>query len=237
MRRLIGGALLGALLSLTCWAEPRPDRNTVTLPTFLFDQRHAITAGIAFVLEEGGKRYLTTAYHVLGPSGGLTNRISPREVPQEVKAIAGLCLGDSETVVLAQPALLIPDARSFDEKGADADVVFARVKTAGGPQGLKFSGVAAKQGDRIWMLARLLDRDRASLYPASVTDVSENILQYAFEDDALNLRALSGAPLLNAGGEVVGMHLAFGKKENALVGVAAPAAGLRTRLKAAAGEP
>jgi hypothetical protein len=232
MKRL----LLALIVSLTrgaLGAEPRPNPNAVTLPTFIFGQRHAVTAGHAFLLEEKGERFLVTAYHVLGPPGGLKTKIAARDVPREVKAIAGLCLGDGETVLLGAPLLLVENAKPFDADGADRDVVFAKVKASGGPTPFTLSSGTLKLGDRVWLFARLLDRDRPMTYPAEITELSPGIVQYRMEDPTLNLRALSGAPVVNADGAVVAMHLGFGQKEEALMGAAAPAAGIRERLSAA----
>src|SRR5687767_2264228 len=113
MKRLFFAVASSAVFCLSAFGdtEPRPDPNVITLPTFIFDQRHAITAGVAFLVEEEGERYMATAYHVLGPAGGLKTRIAPRDVPREVKAIVGLCLGDASTVIMGAPVLPVPDAR------------------------------------------------------------------------------------------------------------------------------
>jgi hypothetical protein len=214
-------------------AEPRPDPNVVTLPTFIFDQRHAITAGVAFLVEEEGQRYMATAYHVLGPAGGLKTRISPRDVPREVKAIVGLCLGDATTVIMGTPVLPVADARSFDDAGGEADLTFASVPGAGGPPGLKLGDKLPKVGERVWLFLRLVDRDRPTLYPATISEATATYVQYTMEEPSLNLRASSGAPVLNKDGLVVAMHLGYGTRSDALVCVATPAPAIRQRLLAA----
>jgi hypothetical protein len=235
MKRLILTAASAAAICAPIFAraEPKPDPNVVMLPTFIFDQRHSITAGVAFTLEEQGQRFLTTAYHVLGPAGGLQTRIAPRDVPREVKAIVGLCLGDASTVVLATPVLSVVDARSFDEAGGEADVTFANVPGTGGTAGLKLADKLPKVGERVWLFLRLVDRDRPTLYPATVSEATPTYVQYAMDEPSLNLRASSGAPVLNKDGAVVAMHLGYGKKSDALVCIAAPAQAIRERLSAA----
>jgi hypothetical protein len=233
MNRLLLLSLLAASACSLRAAEPRPDPNCITLPTFVFERRHAITAGVAFLLQENGRRYLVTAYHVLGPPGGLKAKILPRDVPREVKGIAGLCLGDSETILLGAPLLLVEDAKQFDADGADRDMVFALVKSPAPPAALALSKTTPAVGARVWLFARLLDRDRPTPYPAQVTEASPAVLQYRMEDPSLNLRALSGAPVLAEDGTVV-VHLGFGRKEESLIGAAAPAAAIRERLATAA---
>jgi len=235
MKRLLFAAVFPAAICLPVFAqsEPKPDPNVVTLPTFIFDQRHAITAGVAFLVEEQGQRYMVTAYHVLGPAGGLKTRIAPRDVPHEVKAIVGLCLGDTNTVVVGAPVLPVPDARSFDQAGGEGDVTFAVVPGSGGAQGLKLSDKLPKVGERVWLFLRLVDRDRPTLYPATVSEAAATYVQYTMEEPSLNLRASSGAPVLNKDGAVVAMHLGYGKKSDELSCIAAPAAAIRQRLLAA----
>ncbi len=228
---------LAVFLAWSCCGlatEPRPDANALTLPTFLFERRHAITAGVAFLAEENGQRFLVTAYHVLGPAGGLKVRIAPREVPREVKAIAGLCLGESEkVVVVGAPVLLVEDARPIDDQGGEHDVTLALVKDSNGPTPLKLSVKASAVGDRVWLFGRMMDRDRPMTYAGKITQVSATTLQYELEDSSLNLRALSGAPILAEDGSVVGMHLGFGKMDDKLVAAAAPAVAIRERIAAA----
>ena len=235
MKNLLLTAVSAAALCLPTFAdtEPRPDPNVVTLPTFIFDQRHAITAGIAFLVEEQGQRYMVTAYHVLGPAGGLKTRIAPRDVPREVKAIVGLCLGDASTVIVGAPVLSVADARPFDEAGGEADLIFASVPGPGGPPGLKLADKLPKAGERVWLFLRLVDRDRPTLYPATVSEATESYVQYAMDEPSLNLRASSGAPVLGKDGAVVAMHLSFGKKSDALVCIATPVTSIRKRLLAA----
>jgi hypothetical protein len=154
-----------------------------------------------------------------------------------VKAIAGLCLGDSQTILLGSPVLLVEDARPFDADGADRDLAFAVVKGQRNPAALKLTRTPPAVGDRVWVFARILDRERPTTYPAEVIAASPGVVQYRMDDSSINLRALSGAPVLDANGAVIAMHLGFGKKDEALIGAAAPASAIRERLKAAVAAP
>jgi hypothetical protein len=230
MKRIL--ALL-AILPAVAVAEPKPDLNSITLPTFIFDQRHAATAGVAWPVMEAGKQYLVTAHHILGPAGGLKTQLAPRDVAREVKAIASLCLGDGKTVFLATPALYVPKARIYDENGGDADVAVARLPDARGVKPLVLAAAAPKKNDPAWLFVRLVDRDRPTLYPVTVIEVTPGFVQYKVEDKSLNLRAATGAPVLNAAGEVISMHLGFGKQTTALIGISCPAIAIRAHIREA----
>ncbi len=81
MKRIL--ALL-AIIPALADAEPKPDPNCITLPTFIFDQRHAVTAGVAWPVAEAGKQYLVTAHHILGPAGGIKTQLTPRDDAADV---------------------------------------------------------------------------------------------------------------------------------------------------------
>jgi hypothetical protein len=222
-----------ALFPAFAGAEPKPDLNCITLPTFIFEQRHATTAGVAWPLAEAGKNYLVTVHHILGPAGGIKTQLSPREVAREVKAVVGLCLGDKTTVLLGMPALLVPNAKLYDENGGDADIMLARLPDLRGVKPLVLAAAAPKKDDPAWIFVRLVDRDRPTLYPVTVIEVTPGFIQYKFEDKSLNLRAATGAPVLNAAGEVISMHLGFGSQISSLIGISCPVTGIRARIREA----
>jgi hypothetical protein len=231
---VLSALFLSAIPSL---AEPAADGNALLLPTYVFEQNPPITAGFAFMFDEGGQRYAATAFHVFGAAGGMRSKLSSREVPMEVKALAGLCLGDSRTVIVAQPALYVEGARSLDAKGGESDVALFRVPDPRAKSALRLATAAAKVGDRVWLFTRLFDRAEAKLYPARITEVSATLVRYQFETASLNLRACSGAPILDDQGAVVGMHLGFAKQEDALLGLANPIGAVRERLRTALAGP
>lgn len=235
MRILAAILALGLALLGRAEADPKVDANALLLPTFLLEDQPPLSAGFAFLFEEEGQRYAATAYHIFGPPGGLPRKLSPREVPRAVKALAGLCLGDTHTVVVAQPALYVEDARAVDPQGAEADVTIFQVPDTRVKAVVRLASVPAKAGQKVWLLARLVDRAEARLYPAKVLEAAPKVLRYQFENAELNLIACSGAPVVDEFGRVAGMHLGFDRKDK-LTGIAIPAAAVRERLKAAVGE-
>jgi hypothetical protein len=140
-------------------------------------------------------------------------------------------------VLLGTPVLLVENAKPVDNEGADRDIVLALVKDKSGPKPLQLTKKPAAVGDRVWLFARILDREMPTTYPAKVTAIGATALQYEMEDPALNLRALSGAPVLAEDSTVVGMHLGFGKDGDRLIGAGAPAAAIRERIVAATKKP
>jgi hypothetical protein len=228
-------AIAAAVLSCVAWADPKADGNALLLPTYIFEQNPPVSAGFAYVFEEAGQRYAATAYHVFGPPGGLRRELSARELPEEVKALAGICMGRGNTVIVAQPALYVEGARAMDAAGAEADVAFFRVPDVRAKAAFRLATIPAKPGDRVWLFARLMDRVEARLYPAKIVVITPKVVRYQFENPALNLVACSGAPVLDEFGVVAAMHLGYVKQGDELSGLAVPASALRERFNAAAG--
>lgn len=236
MNRLLT-SIFAVVLGATALADPKADANALLLPTYIFEAQSPVSAGYAFLFDEGGQRFAATAYHVFGPSGGLRSRMSPRQVADDVKAMAGLCMGNGHTVVVAQPALFVEGARPVDAKGAESDVALFRVPDPRAKAALRLATVPARNGGKVWLFVRLVDRAEARLYPAKLVEVTPKVMRYELENPELNLAACSGAPVLDEFGVVTAMHLGYLKKDGVLSGIAAPAGALRERLAAAtAGE-
>lgn len=67
------------------------------------------------------------------------------------------------------------------------------------------------QGDPVWMATRVNGDGLNKLHKATVSRVESNALHYKFDNAQLNLAATAGSPILNAKGEVVGIHLGENK--------------------------
>jgi len=221
------------LLVVSALAEPKVDRNALLMPTYIFEQQPPISAGFAFIFESGEQRFAATAFHVFGPPGGMRVALSAREIPTEVKALAGLCMGNGSTVVVAQPALNVEDARAVDDKGGEADVTLFRVPDVRAKAALRLATVPAKVGDKVYVLTRLFDRAEARLYPAKIIEATPKMVRYRLDDGTLNLRACSGAPVVDEFGVVVAMHLGYNKTVDGIEGAATPAAAVQEKLNAA----
>ena len=94
---------------------------------------------------------------------------------------------------------------------------------------LKLAVAAPVNGDTIWLAARVGESE-ARLHQATVVQIDGDwmFFEYAAE---LDLAATSGAPVLNAAGEVVGLNLGGGKMpDGKFVGSANPVTALRAHL-------
>ena len=180
---------------------------------------------------------LLTALHIFGPAGGLEKQITATELPKSVKKVTLTGLFDkSEVVSVGADVLSIPDAGPLGTPSRAGDVVAIRA-----PQGTKLTtrplaNSLPKKGERIWLAASLLEGapPEQRLHSGKVDGLDEDgLLIYIFDDPKTQVRATSGAPVLNAAGEVVAIQAGSGKDGQSLLGVATPVTKFRRYLDAA----
>lgn len=214
LRRL---ALLCAFVSsITAAAEPpRTVVDAICRPTFeLKDQ--PLSAGTAFLMETGVARQpvvLVTAHHLLGPMGGLPAEIAWNEVPKAVKRATCTSIKNPAQTWIGVP-LAIPGAASFNNQTKDGlrDIALLAVQGRTAVQALKLATTQPKLGDPVWLVAQLVSgapKDTL-LFKAKVARVQDLALNYLVDDPqgTFEIRATSGAPVVNERGEVVAINLA-----------------------------
>ncbi|MBF5043372.1 trypsin-like peptidase domain-containing protein [Aggregicoccus sp. 17bor-14] len=96
-----------------------------------------------------------------------------------------------------------------------------------------------KVGDDVWLVAEVRGGRSVGthLHRARVVESKRTTLAYTFEDPTLELRATSGAPVVNAKGEVVGVNLGGGHQGDSLYGVAHPVQSVRAHLEGRGSAP
>lgn len=169
--------------------------------------------GTAFAVKIGpdNKVYLLTSLSLLGPTGGLTRQIEPGQIRKLVtEVVIGEAFGATDsnfTLKLpVEPSLEVHDIAYWME----ADVLLLPTESSKArfrPLGL--AAQAPKQGDTIWLATAVFGGAPASqtTHEATVLDAAEDgSLRYAFANLSLKLDAAQGAPLVDATGQVVGMH-------------------------------
>jgi hypothetical protein len=162
--------------------------------------------------------------------------VSAADLPKVVTAVTAASADDRAVTVTSRQVLPIAGASAFKQGGngkqADlsADVAAFRLSGAGGATALPLAGTPAAVGDTVFLLAAVSGSDER-LFAAKVSGAIDNGLEYEFEDPGIQLRATSGAPVVNTRGEVVGINLAGGDG----VGLANPAKRIRERIGAALG--
>lgn len=240
-------ALLTLLLALSSAAlaatPPALSESSVLRPEFQLAKTRLL-AGTAFLLDLDGEIVVVTAYHLFGPMGGLEKQIGSRELPTAVKSAT---LKDAWTATpagAAGPPFPLPDAAPMGGPTAALDLAVlpyqptppAEGAPAPTPHPLPLAGALPKLGETVWVAAPLVNgtAETPRLLEAKVVEVNENWLFYSYTKTDLDLTATSGAPVLNASGQVVGINLGGGKMDAELIGSANPIAAHKDRLQEAA---
>jgi len=219
MLRRFHRGLLGLLLltgAATAVAEPPGSVvDTLCRPTFeLKDQ--PLSAGTAFLMETGVAKQpavLVTAHHLLGPMGGLSTEVAWNDVPKAVKRATCKSIRNAAQTWIGMP-LAIPGAASFNNQTSEGlrDIALLAVQGSTTVKPLKLAAAQPKVGEPVWLVAQLVSGapKEQLLFRARVVRVQDLALNYLVDDPAgtFELRATSGAPVVNARGEVVAVNLA-----------------------------
>jgi hypothetical protein len=216
-RRLF--ALFVSIGAADAMAEPpKAVVDTICRPTFELKDR-SLSAGTAFLMETGVEKQpvvLVTAHHLLGPMGGLPTEIAWNDVPKSVKRASCKSIVTPAQSWAGAP-IAIPGAASFNNQTKDGlrDIALLTVQGKPAAKPLKVSPAQPRLGETVWLVAQLFSGAPPGKlqFKAKVTRVQDLALNYLVEDPerTFDLRATSGAPVVNERGEVVAVNLAGGR--------------------------
>lgn len=213
--------LLAAPRAGSC--QPTPPQNTVFIPTFITGY-DSYTAGTAFVCESpnGEKSLLLTAHHLLGSAGGFPTELNWDQLNRTIKMTVGLSMDDSSTHVFSKRAILIQGARALDKAGFAEDLAAFELAPDKARPTLKLATQSPKVGDKVWLLGRLPGSSKLELVLGTVRSSTPKELRYEFDRGGIKLTGTSGAPVLNASGDVVAVNIGGGQREGKVVGIGNP---------------
>lgn len=203
------------------WVRPRFD--TVDGP---------IVAGTAFVCEPGPGEppLLLTAQHLFGPAGGLPRDYEWSEMGTSVRGAEGR--DDEGTVVLKTgPPLVITDAKGMSDEGVGNDLAAFSLLGPARIHALPLAVRAPAVSEAVWLIGPV-ESDDSLRHRATVVEFGDDYLIYAY-DEPIELRATSGAAVVNTDGEVVAVNLGGGDEGGVTIGVGNPASSVRRHLDAA----
>ena len=187
-----------------------------------------LSAGTAFLVTLPGQKdtVLLTALHIFGTAGGLPKDLKREELPAFTKRVTLRDLLKAKTLSARIEAMAIPGA---------VDLAPFRVAPAPGMHPHALAAKDVQVGDAIWLVASLAsDSGKDLLHRAVVTDGAAGEAHARFDDQSIVTRGASGAPYINAAGEVVGVHLGSIKTPGNIRGSFLPAEAIITELRGAA---
>lgn len=225
-------------------SDKAPDPVAATCrPAFAVDDG-TMSAGTAFLLDmteppspsnplapRPPALFLVTALHLFGPNGGLAAQIPSEHLPDHVKMTA--CISADGQHWAARRTLAIAGAVPMATPFRDVAAFAADPASLNGATRLQLADKPAAVGDEVWVVASMGGDGRIRRYGARVIYNGPDALQYAFVDGTLDMRASSGAAVVDGAGRVLGLHLGGGKDRGDLLGMAVPLDRLRALIGAA----
>ncbi|MFT5240457.1 MAG: hypothetical protein ACI9OU_001270 [Candidatus Promineifilaceae bacterium] len=223
IRDLKSGKVKPASKAIADDGAPNIDVGFVGRPIFA-TRSGDLGAGTAFLvkLEDNPNALLVTAQHVFGPPGGLKENVPPEKMGSFVRRVKLLDLVDERQISSKLTYLPIGEA-------LDVALFSTVLKNKIAPR--SFAGSNPEQGQTIWLVATFLDEaQKGLLHRGTVTALSGDRLKCKFDAGNLATRGASGAPYVNAKGEVVGMHVGSFKDGDVISGAVLPVASIKRAL-------
>ena len=213
-----------------------PD-NAVFRPTF-DTTLGSVDAGTAFAVQLEGRTQpaVLSALHLLGSAGGLDEQVSAADVGKVMKNVKLVdCFKEGTPIEIGNSAIVIADAALVGKPAKAGDVIAFLSPEGSGVHAFRLAESFPKPGERVWLAAQIFEGAPIDqrLHPATVTGkFPTGECQYRF-DNQIKVTATSGAPVLNAAGEVVAINLAALNVEGKIHGVGNPVEVFRPAIMAA----
>lgn len=192
-----------------------------------------VEAGTAFLGKdtETNAVYMLTAHHLLGNAGGLSRDIEWDEVNEVLVSAAFWPITEGFEPIRLEEALVIEGAGPMELSYAN-DILAFRVDDAYGSIAIPFSShPPPKVFKPIWLYAEVSGRDN-HYHLALSRKVTDDWLKF-FYDEALDLTATNGAPVVDHLGNLIGINLGASSRGEKLFGYANPLESIKKHLRKA----
>ena len=199
---------------------PSLERRFVVRPVITAG-RDYVLGSCAFAVEYNDKLFAITALHVLDELikkrniNTAENQFSGEELPAIISEVDlyDVFATNWMTTRLGQASnmVVLPDSRLHEEEPkSDNDIAAFRVTDVGTLKPARLAKQVPGVGENIWLVFIDNKIKRGSLYPAVVVDKSDDRFIFKFDLDVKVPKGSSGAPLINAAGEVVAINVGGG---------------------------
>jgi hypothetical protein len=225
---IVSPRLLAIATSNFTGIAPQVNFAAIGRPQFVLENR-SYGAGTAFFVTNKNSRYMVCAWHLLHndenlPDGGAKQTLdSLKEV--RVAAYEGKNVFTSREIVTRE-------GFGMGERGNDLTGDYFVMKTLEAGPTLPLSKEPPVKYQSVWVAGQTVNESKAKLYKAYVAKSTEKELVLLMESsENFVMRAMSGAPILDASGGVVGILLGGSVLETGTSRIlAAPISALQTRF-------
>jgi hypothetical protein len=215
MRPLLVQSTIVLLTILPAMAQaPDVPPHSVLRPT-VESVEGRFQAGTAF-----GTPYLITAHHIFGPLGGFSREYRPSELPGLIQRVLAESVDDPTASARAAGPLVL-DAHPVRGQEASSDVAAIPIEDVNKAGILRLARACPAAGETVWLLAEVWGGAPRTqrLHSATVLSAGRDALLFTYDNTRLDLRATSGAPIIDSRGEVVGINVNVELRPDALVGI------------------
>lgn len=209
--------------------SPRDAQASVCRPEFTVGT-DSYRAGTAFVLQTQSGALLVTAHHLFGPDGGgPATEVPWAQMPARARLDTCVQFAGEGRWSASAPIALEGARGGFDEASM-LDV--AAFPTDAAPA-LRLASRQPVVGDPVWLVAQTIGEPRSPglLHRGVVAEVTDSYIYFLY-DQPISITATSGAPIVNASGEVVGVNFGGGEMAGRYFGLGTGLGAVRRALEA-----
>lgn len=183
--------------------------------------RDCVLGSCAFAIEYNDELFALTALHVLDELikkrniKTTENEFSGEELPAIISEVDlyDVFATNWMTTRLGQASkmVVLPDSRLHEEEPkSDNDIAAFKVTDVGALKPARLAKQVPGVGENIWLVFIDNKIKRGRLYPAVVVETSDDRFIFKFDSGVKVPKGSSGAPLINAAGEVVAISVGGG---------------------------
>jgi hypothetical protein len=147
---------------------------------------------------------LLTAHHHFTRQAGLTRNISGRDLPERFQSFKATAANNSSFAIDQGNILRLPQARSITSDSYNYDLAAILLFKNYPEYGAELRKTRPELGEKLWLHASLAKGD---WFPSTVTFSDDSGMEIELADASINLRSVSGSPLIDREGKVAGMLL------------------------------
>ena len=184
------------------------------------------SAGTASVIKIKGETqsYIVSARHLLGPMGGFKNQTPAKDVPQFVKNITIKSFsGGSKRYDVT--GLLVQTNRLKADGGEPIDdmSIYKNHDTMTQSQAVALADEIPSVGTPVWVVAHVRGGvPNGQIMQSGKVRWNSKWIIIQFDNDGIITAGASGAPVLNAAGEVIGVYSGHSQQDGHILGFIIP---------------